>query len=244
MRIEAKDRLSLALHAAARRAADRPSLRGLNEILGQMVAAAVATIDGVDAGSVTLYEHGRITTRYATTDHIHRLDESQAALREGPCVTAYEAPPASGVIVVQDLAGAAGEPWPRFAPLAVEAGFRGLMSITLSADGAVRGALNLYAAAPDAFSDDSRALGEMFGIQAGLLLFGHQQGGDLQEAAESRDLTAKARGILMERFAIDDGAAFEMLVQVSQDSGSPLVQVARWVGAGRSDEVRPDHALG
>lgn len=243
MRIEANDRLSSALHAAARRAADRPSLSDLNEILGQMVAAAVATIDAVDAGSVTLYEHGRITTRYATPDHIHQLDESQAAMREGPCITAYEDPPASGAIVVQDLAGTDGEQWPRFAPLAVEAGYRGLMSIILSADGAVRGALNLYAAAPEAFTDDSRTLGEIFGVQAGLVLFGHEQNGDLQEAADGRDVIGQARGILMERFAADDEAAFRMLVQVSQDAGATFLEVARWVGADRSHEVRPDRAL-
>lgn len=243
MRIEANDRLSLALHAAARQAADRPSLRDLQETLGQTVAAAVATIDSVAAGSVTMYTHGRITTRHATTDHVHRLDESQAALREGPCITAYEDPPASGVIVVQDLAGADGEQWPRFAPLAVEAGYRGLMSITLSADGAVRGALNLYAGAPEAFSDDSRALGELFGIHAGLLLFGHELNGDLEEAADDRDLVGRARGILMQRLTVDDEVAFQILVRASQDTDIPLREVARWVGTDRSHEVRPDHAL-
>ena len=243
MRIEANDRLSLALRAAARQSADRPSLRDLQETLGQIVAAAVATIDSVVAGSVTMYTHGRITTRHATTDHVHRLDESQAALREGPCITAYEDPPASGVIVVQDLAGADGERWPRFAPLAVEAGYRGLMSVTLSADGAVRGALNLYAGAPEAFSDDRRALGEMFGVHAGLLLFGDEQEGDPEEATDTRDVIGKAEGILMERFTVDDEVAFQMLVKASQDAGTTFLEVARWVGADRSVGVRPDRVL-
>ena len=243
MHIEENDRLTLALSAAARDLARRPSLHDLQETLGQYVSAAVATVDPVDAGSITLYEHGRITTRHATTDRIHVLDEKQAALREGPCITAYEDPPASGVIVVQDLAGADGEQWPRFAPLAVEAGYRGLMSITLSAHGAVRGALNLYSGAPEAFTDDCRTLGEMFGIQAGLLLFGHGQNGDPEEAADTRDLIGKATGVLMERFTIDDEIAFQMLVQASQDTNITVREVAWWVGTDLSVKVRPDHAL-
>lgn len=157
-------------------------------------------------------------------------------------MTAFGHPPASGAIVVQDLAGADGEQRPRFAPLAVEAGYRGLMSVTLSADGAVRGALNLYSTAPEAFSDESRTLGEMFGVQAGLLLFGHEQDGDPVEAADVRDLIGKARGMLMKRFVVDDEVAFQMLVTASQDTEITLREVARWVGTGRSHEVRPDHS--
>jgi hypothetical protein len=73
-------------------------------------------------------EHGRIETRYSTSESIRKLDEKQSELHEGPCITAIDDPPANGTVVAQDLAGADGERWPRFAPYTVEAGYRALMS--------------------------------------------------------------------------------------------------------------------
>jgi hypothetical protein len=110
----------------------------------------VATIPGVDAGSISITEHGRIETRHPTSDRIGKLDDRQSELDEGPCITAIEDPPESGVVVAADFAGDDAQRWPRFAPLVVEAGYRALMSTELSIDGGVRAALNLYSATPDA----------------------------------------------------------------------------------------------
>jgi AmiR/NasT family two-component response regulator len=69
----------------------------------------------------------------------------------------------------------------------------------------------------------------LFGTQAGLLIYGSNQAVHLQYALESRDLIGQAKGILMERFKVDDSAAFEMLVRSSQDTNIKLVDVARWL---------------
>jgi hypothetical protein len=96
--------------------------------------------------------------------------------------------------------------WPRFAPAAVDAGYRGLMSTTLSTDGGLRAALNLYSVAPNTFSDHCRTMAGLFGIQAALLLYGTSQTENLQKAVDSRDVIGRAKGILMERFNVDDEA--------------------------------------
>jgi hypothetical protein len=223
------DDLVTALRQAARGLASRRSIRDLEETLGQIVTSAVATIPGVDAGSISITNHGQIETRHPTTEAIGKLDRTQSELHEGPCISAIEDPPPNGIVIAEDLAGDDAHRWPRFAPDAVDAGFRGLMSTQLSADGGPRAALNLYSATANAFDEHARTLAGLFGIQAAVLLYGADTAVHLQKAVDSRDLIGQAKGILMERFSIDDEAAFEMLVKSSQDTNIKLTEVARWL---------------
>ena len=62
------DDLVTALRQAARGLASRRSIRDLEETLGQIVTSAVATIPGVDAGSISITHHGRIETRHPTIE--------------------------------------------------------------------------------------------------------------------------------------------------------------------------------
>ena len=48
----------------------------------------------------------------------------------------------------------------------------------------------------------------------------------------SRDVIGQAKGMLMERFDIDAAAAFGLLIRTSQDSNTPVTQVAQRVVAG------------
>jgi len=62
-----------------------------------------------------------------------------------------------------------------------------------------------------------------------MLLYGADTAVHLQKAIDSRDLIGQAKGILMERFSLDDEAAFQMLVKSSQDTNMKLTEVARWL---------------
>jgi hypothetical protein len=123
------DQLVAALRAAARPLTHRRSIREMEKTLGQIVAAAVETIPGVEAGSISITEHGHIETRHPTAENIRKLDRTQSELNEGPCITAIEDPPAGGMVIAHDLAGPDGRRWPHYAPHAVDAGFRALTSI-------------------------------------------------------------------------------------------------------------------
>ena len=56
------------------------------------------------------------------------------------------------------------------------------MSSTLSTDGGLHAALNLYSAAPNAFSEHCRTMAGLFGIQAALLLDDASQARHLQRS--------------------------------------------------------------
>ena len=121
------------------------------------------------------------------------------------------------------------------------------MSTDLSAGGGVRAALNLYAEGPDAFDEHAQTLAGLFGVQASLLLYGADTAMHLQRAVDSRDLIGQAKGIVMERFKIDDEAAFQMLVRTSQDTNIKLTAVAQWLTseirtqAGSDQQTHIDH---
>lgn len=223
------DQLVAALRAAAGTLAGHRSIRDLEGTLGQIVASAVETVPGVDAGSISIIEHGQIETRHPTRENIRKLDQTQSEIHEGPCITAIEDPPENGLVIAHDLAGADAERWPHYAPRAVDAGFRALTSVQLSTDGGVRAALNLYSEAPNALDEHSLIVAGLFGVQAALLLYGSAQARHLQRAVDSRDLIGRAKGILMERFKVDDDGAFQMLVKSSQDTNMKLTSVAQWL---------------
>jgi ANTAR domain/GAF domain len=224
------DALVLALRRAARDLVSRHSISDLEQVLTQIVATAVDTVPGVDAGGISMTENGHITSRSPTNDDVRKLDDIQAQLHEGPCITAIESPPDDGVVLAQDLTRSPdADRWPHFAPQAVAQGYQSLLSTQLSTDGGTRAALNLYSRAANTFDESARTMAGLFGLQAALLLYGVNHARHLSRALESRDLIGQAKGILMERYRITSEQAFRMLVSSSQDTNIKLVEVARWL---------------
>src|SRR3954451_12618840 len=188
-----------------------------------------------------MLENGHITSRCPTNDQVHKLDDLQAELHQGPCITAVEYPPADGVVLAQDLTGPPdAERWPHFAPQAVAHGYRTLLSTQLSTNGGVRAALNLYSRTANTFDESARTTAGLFGLQAALLLYGANHARHLGQALESRDLIGQAKGILMERFHVTGDQACRMLAISSQHTNIKLVEVARWLtqtGVHRTDDT-------
>ena len=222
----------VALRAAARDLTEHHSNQDIERTLEQIVTSAVATIPGVDAGSISMTGSRRIETRAPTNEVIGTLGAVQSELHEGPCISAIEDPAEDGTVVAQDLAGPDAGRWPRFAPHAVEAGYRALMSTQLSLED-IGATLNLYSATPDAYDAHARTLAGLFATQAAVILHGSRQAVLLQRtidglelAVGSRDMIGQAKGILMERFKVDDEAAFRMLVKASQATNTKVTTLA------------------
>jgi hypothetical protein len=229
-----------ALRSASHSLVERGSFDDLDTTLGRIIVAAVDTVPGADGGSVSLARHGRIESLRATGDDLRKLDELQNDFHEGPCVSALDEPPERGAQLAVDLAGDDAQRWPQFAPRVVEAGYRAMASVSLSTDDGTRAALNLYSHAPRSFDTYSCHVAELFALQAAGLIFGTNRAVQLQQAVETRDVIGQAKGILMERFTLDDSSAFAMLADASQNANMKLVAVARWL----TTEVAHRHARG
>jgi hypothetical protein len=89
-------------------------------------------------------------------------------------------------------------------------------------------ALNLFSFKPKPFDAEDETTGWSWRHAAAAILTS-RQGGQLESALSTRDPIGPAKGIIMERFGVDDVQAFEMLRRLSQDSNTRLIEVAKRV---------------
>lgn len=204
----------------------------LETTMQAVVAVTLSNIHGADhVGITTLEKGGRPRTPAASHQIVEAVDDVQYELDEGPCMSALQGQ-STMVLTADDLADE--ERWPRFAPRAVELGVRSMLSFQLFVHAGTVGALNLYAGEPGAFSTESVAVGRLIAAHAAIALVAARNADELETALSTRDVIGQAKGILMERHAIDGEAAFGLLVKASQDSNRKLRDIAEMIsGTGR-----------
>jgi GAF domain-containing protein len=173
-----------------------------------------------------LVRRGRIRTEAGTDDKVADIDQLQYEAGDGPCLTSLHE---ELTVRADDLREE--ERWPRFARAAADAGVRSMLSLQLFVQDNNIGALNLYAAEPNAFAPEDEKVGLMLASHAAVALVDARKIDNLQIALESRDIIGQAKGILMERYKVDANRAFGMLVAVSQRRQRKLNEVAEYLAS-------------
>jgi len=201
------------------------ALRNVDEVLADVTAAAMQLIDGVDvAGVLLIGKANSFETRAPTSDLMFKLDELQMRYLEGPCVAAA----LDEVVVRTD--DFRNEPrWPNYSPAVTALGVRSGLSFKLYTADRTAGALNLFAFEPRLWDSEAETIGMVLAAHAAAAILASREGDQLQSALSTRDRIGQAKGIIMERFGIEDVRAFAMLRQLSQDSNTKLVDVAQKV---------------
>ncbi|MDZ5661734.1 GAF and ANTAR domain-containing protein [Nocardioides sp. S-58] len=193
----------------------------LDTTLANITAAAVAVLPDVQWSSLTIrHADGRLETVAPTHDVLLDVDAAQYELREGPC---YEAATDTVHVTSPDLA--ADERFPRYAPVALEAGIRAQAGIRLFDAPGSNGALNLYSATVGAFAD-LEILSQLFAHQSAVALDYARQIDQLQEAVSTRQLIGQAVGMVRERYTLDEARAFGFLTRLSSHENVKLRTVA------------------
>jgi len=184
----------------------------VDAILDEVVRAAVQLVPGTDEGSISVVIGRRkVTSQSPSSDLPARVDALQGEVGEGPCLSAvYE----QQTVRVPDLAHE--QRWPDFARRAFELGAGSMLSFQLYVEGDNLGALNLYARQPNGFDDESENVGLMFASHAAVAFADTRKLEQLRTGIDTRDLIRQAKGILMERYAIDAGQAFTLLTRISK----------------------------
>ncbi|EOM78347.1 ANTAR domain-containing protein [Rhodococcus rhodnii] len=201
--------------------------QSLDDLLREITRSALALIPGCESVDVLMIEaDGTFTSRAATSESVERLDALQISLGEGPCVAAATAPEAA-TTVSQDMNDETR--WPRFARAAAEAGVGSMVSVRLYTREGRIGALNVVAPAPGAFDDDAIVVAESLAAHAASTIVANTLEHQLRSAVASRDVIGQAKDMIMERYGLDAAAAFRMLSGISQNTNSPLIEVARTV---------------
>lgn len=200
----------------------------LPSTLEEICRITTKIVPRAEGASVTTFTSGR-PAALASDDWAKGFDELQYAEHEGPCYDAYRT---GNVFRIRDLADE--QRWPSFVPRAVERGGRSMVSLPMSAEGKVVGALNVYSREADAFSAEAVSIAEIAAAHAGLAsqvaaaMFGHRDlAHQLSEAMRSRSVIEQAKGILMAGRRCDADAAFDLLVDLSQRSNRKLRDVAQ-----------------
>lgn len=196
--------------------------------LHKVVRACQQSLTGASDVSITMLADGRPTTIASTGQLATDLDEAQYDRGHGPCLDASRG---GEIMRIDDMRTESR--WPAYAPFAVEHGVLSSLSVPLPEQGAVTGAINVYAQHALAFDDVSCEIAVTLASYTAVALFNvrlfdsaKREADAIRRAMESRAVIEQAKGILMSERRCSAAAAFEVLVQASQDTNVKLRDVA------------------
>jgi GAF domain-containing protein len=201
----------------------------LEAFLQQLTVVAAGLAEPPMSCGITVRRDGRPLTVACSDERASRLDESQYATSEGPCLHSLD----TGQPV--HIADAEVEVrWPNYLAVARGQGLRSSLSLPLTVRGVTAGAMNIYGfEAGDAFADPVRQRCEVFAGQASgalQLVLGQVRDSEirdqLEQALSSCTVIDQAIGILMGQQLCTADEAFALLRMRSQSSQRKLRDVA------------------
>jgi len=198
-------------------------------LLRDLIEGAAESVPGAQYAGITVTKRRRPSETAAATHHYPvLLDKIQNHYQQGPCLSAAAK---QDSVRIDDLG--ADQRWPLYRAQALkQTPIRSILSFGMFGDGQTTAALNFYAEPVNAFDDGSVNLGMIFATHTALVWNMVRRDQQFRAALVSRDFIGQAKGMLMERFDIDAGAAFGLLKRASQESNTPVAQVARRFIAG------------
>ena len=236
MAVSRDEKADLALAELIRGLQDQPIAEVPGALL-ELAVSAVEAVPGAEYCGITIADHDGVVESFAATHaYASLLDEIQQTRGEGPCLTAaWE----HHTIRVNDLAN--DHRWPAYRQDVLEkTPIKAILSFELFTGQKKLRALNFYSERANAFDELSIEVGLTYATHIAIawnILLRDEQ---FRSALASRDIIGQAKGIIMERFDVDAGHAFELLRRLSQGSNVPLAQVADRLVATRHSDVDQD----
>ncbi|OBJ65682.1 GAF and ANTAR domain-containing protein [Mycobacterium asiaticum] len=196
----------------------------LPKALNQLTIAAATSVPGAQYAGITVTSRqNHVGTPSVSHRYPELLDEIQKRHLQGPCLQAAWN---RETVIVEDLE--TDDRWPRYRDEALaQTPIRSVVSLPMFADKLLMGALNIFAEASHVFDEKSLDAARTFAMLGALAWSNVVRKQQFDSALSSRDVIGQAKGILMERYGVDDEAAFAMLVKISQDSQLRLREVGR-----------------
>ena len=203
------------------------------ELLTRLADRCVEVFDVAAAGLMLASPGGgNLRVVASSSDAMRMLELFELQAEEGPCPDCYRTGEA---VVNQDLATVDGR-WPRFAPRAIEAGFRSVHALPMRLRGVTIGALNLFRASGGALDEHdvvaAQALADVATIailQQRAALEAKAVNEQLSQALNTRVVIEQAKGVLAERANLDMGQSFSRLRGHARNHNLRLVDLAQGV---------------
>ena len=195
-----------------------------------LLADRCVEVLGVSAAGVMLVApEGDLRVVASSSEAMRVLELFELQSQEGPCLDCY----GSGEAVLdEDLTSVDGR-WPRFAPVAVEAGFHAAHALPMRLRGSVIGALNLFSSEEGALSQEAFVAGQALAAVATIAILQQRVRSEarivndqLNNALTSRVVIEQAKGVLAERAGLSMESAFKAMRQHARNHNLRLADVA------------------
>jgi GAF domain-containing protein len=190
-------------------------------LLQHIVAAGLLEVPTASSAGITVFRGGHGSTVASTDPVVALIDEGQYESGQGPCIDA-----AREHVTIRSDDLLTESRWPTFTAGALELGVRSVLAVQLFVEADSFGALNLYAAAANAFGPSDESVAILLASHAAIAVFASTTEHGLRVALDTRDLIGQAKGILMERFKLPAEQAFALLGAAAQARNCKLSEVA------------------
>lgn len=202
------------------------------DILTLLTDRCVEVLDVGAAGLMLISPDGDLRVMASSSEAMRVLELFELQAQEGPCLDCYR----TGELVVNQELATAGRRWSRFAPEALDAGFRAVHAVPMRLRDTVIGALNLFQIEPGRMPepdiDTARALADV----ATIAILQHRATIETQilnerlnHALTSRIAIEQAKGVIAERSGVTMQRAFSALRAYARNRNLRLADVAQSV---------------
>ena len=202
------------------------------EFLSTLSERCVELLETVEVGLVLLDGRGGLQVMASSTERMRVAELFEVQNEEGPCFDCQR----GGDQVINMVLAATGDRWPRFGPMACDAGFQTVHALPLRLRRDVIGAMNIFdtelknMTPPQVNISQALADAATIGILQERSVRQHVDvAGQLQGALNSRIVIEQAKGVVAEQQKVSMEEAFALLRGYSRKSRIPLSDVARAV---------------
>ncbi len=205
------------------------------DILTTLSDRCVEVLDTAAAGIMLAGPDGQLRAMASSSEVMRVVELFEIQSQEGPCLDCFRT---GRPVVNQDLTTVNGR-WPRFAPVAVSAGFLAADAIPMRLRRQVIGALNLFRTETGSLTPDDVAIAQALADIATIAILQHRTASDanlvkeqLTHALSSRIIIEQAKGMIAEHERVPVDEAFSRLRRHARNHNLHLAELARNMVAG------------
>jgi GAF domain-containing protein len=202
------------------------------ELLTTLADRCVEVLDVSAAGLMLVSPEGELRAVASSSETMRMVELFELQSQEGPCLDCYR----TRQPVLNQHLGDVDQRWPRFEPVALEAGFRSVHAVPMRLRGNVIGALNLFRTTRADLDEADIVAGQALADAATIAVLSHQAvletqlvNARLSHALNSRIIIEQAKGVLAERAGLNMEAAFERMRTYARNHNQKLADIAQGV---------------